>query len=272
MLKYWSGTAATKYLSPTDVALAIEICGLLAADDSPVRVLEVGIWQGAWLLTLARNTEGITAWAGIDPFPGQPWLRGDLLRKVEDQELTKRFSLFGSWQEMGDDETRDRFELIHVDGDHTEHGAGLDLLEASKVLSERGVIAVDDVCNPYYPGVASALHDFLRSQDYAVFLQTANKVYLCRSVDHSSWYARLDDHLGQSPLIIEHYPYELEASPPPYIERPTVQGRNVLLCLDRRNNEIALFGSHRRFRSLVKDLVPPAAAVMAQRMLRVNRK
>ena len=50
------------------------------------------------------------------------------------------------------------FDLITVDGDHSERGAAQDLRDVKARLKVGGVIVFDDICHPLHPYLASVWH------------------------------------------------------------------------------------------------------------------
>ena len=82
-----------------------------------------------------------------------------VVRRGDSADLTT-----GQWREMLGGPAR----LVHVDGDHSCLAALTDLDLAASCLSPDGVMVVDDVFNPYHPGVTEAAASFLeRREDLA---------------------------------------------------------------------------------------------------------
>lgn len=72
---------------------------------------------------------------------------------------------------------------VHIDGEHTGYATAADLLTASHLLSEDGVICVDDFFSFKYPQLTAAVYQFLLNNPFSfrMFLASENKCYLCRS-------------------------------------------------------------------------------------------
>ncbi len=72
---------------------------------------------------------------------------------------------------------------VHIDGEHTGYATANDLLTAEYLLSDRGVICVDDFFSFKYPQLTAAVYQFLleRPFSFKMFLASANKCYICRS-------------------------------------------------------------------------------------------
>lgn len=74
------------------------------------------------------------------------------------------------------------FRWIHIDGEHTARAVMNDLEVANGLLSDDGVIVVDDYFNWLYPQVTEAVNRYVRENpdDFALFLCGYNKAYLAR--------------------------------------------------------------------------------------------
>lgn len=75
-----------------------------------------------------------------------------------------------------------RVRLFSIDGGHRYHDVESDLRLAESVLTDEGVIVVDDFCSAVWPEVTFAAYDFLRANAdrIAPALITRNKLYVCR--------------------------------------------------------------------------------------------
>jgi hypothetical protein len=58
---------------------------------------------------------------------------------------------------------KQRFDLILVDGDHTEEGARQDLQDCWPLLMPGGLLVFDDLSHPSHPELLSVFHDFMTS-------------------------------------------------------------------------------------------------------------
>lgn len=76
-----------------------------------------------------------------------------------------------------------KLRFIHIDSCH-QHAAVLkDLNNFSLHLKDDGVICLDDINDPNYPGVNTAVSEFILSEqgkDWRIFAIGANKAYLCK--------------------------------------------------------------------------------------------
>ena len=74
--------------------------------------------------------------------------------------------------------------FAHIDGMHRFAAVQGDLRACEELLSDFGVIAVDDFHTDLYPQIPAAVYRYLYSgvSDLSMFLVGFNKVYLCRNV------------------------------------------------------------------------------------------
>jgi type IV secretory pathway TraG/TraD family ATPase VirD4 len=78
--------------------------------------------------------------------------------------------------------------LFSIDGGHTEECTFNDICLAEGALDDRGVVILDDVFQPDWPGVISGLAKYVTARSaLRPFAITPNKVYLARS-QHIAFY------------------------------------------------------------------------------------
>ena len=71
--------------------------------------------------------------------------------------------------------------FLSIDGGHTREITLNDLRIAEKALAPHGIACVDDIYSSHWPGVISAVCDFLRGEHQLVpFCFLPNKLFLCR--------------------------------------------------------------------------------------------
>jgi hypothetical protein len=75
-----------------------------------------------------------------------------------------------------------KVRFFHIDGGHHHDVALNDLNLAEAVVSDNGVIAIDDVFRPEWPEVSMALFSYLarKTKDFVPFAIGYNKTYLCQ--------------------------------------------------------------------------------------------
>lgn len=130
----------------------------------PKHYLEVGVRRGRTVCTVARAypdvcIHGFDLWvenyAGMDN-PGESFVRNEL--------ATHRHRGYAEFVSGDSKETVPRylrehnnilFDLITIDGDHTEEGARIDLENTLPRLAPGGVLVFDDVSHPELPHMLS---------------------------------------------------------------------------------------------------------------------
>jgi hypothetical protein len=80
------------------------------------------------------------------------------------------------------DDTTAQCRFVHIDGGHRPADVFNDLEVADRALLPDGVVAVDDVFNPSWPGVSEGFYQFVtaRPEVFAPLLIGGNKVLLAR--------------------------------------------------------------------------------------------
>lgn len=136
-------------------------------------VAEIGVFQGKTLILMAHALHRGERAVAIEMF-GRPPGTDTGMRRSLDANLA-RFACADATEivvanslSMTPDALRDRLggarvRLMSVDGDHARAAVLHDLALAEAVLAPGGLIAADDLFNPWYPGVTEALYDFCRS-------------------------------------------------------------------------------------------------------------
>lgn len=186
---------------------------------------------------------------GVDPYPGLEKVRSEMLERLDHLGIRERFELFPSLSEVPADL---RFDLIHVDGEHSEEATLRDLHYAEQHLNADGVITADDFRHPWFPGIASALFRFCIENDFRIFLTSYHKAYIARTVHASKLHdALLAELEGDEELLLHRYYQHRDPTPPAYIQRTDVLGQPVLICTDKPP------GKPHFVKKLAKELLPP---------------
>ena len=271
LLQRWDFDDTTEWLRPVDLFLGIELLRAAApADAAPAgdpgrAVLEIGVWKGAWLLAVTGSSEMVDG-VGVDPYPGSPGLREQVVRRAVERGIGDRLTLVATPADVCTSQCSGRlghrsFALIHIDGLHAERQVSDDLSFAAQHAAQDAVIIVDDYLHPAYPGVASAMYQFLARREHAIFLVTRNKAYLCRADQHGQRLASTCEMLDRAGLGWERH--RGGRSGARYLQPPDVMGFPMALCLDEANDARVLDGIPRparvRARRQVDRWVPPAA-------------
>eukprot|EP01084_Bolivina_argentea_P058524 106858_1 len=96
-----------------------------------------------------------------------------------------------------------KYRIISIDARHTQGATINDLKKTIKIVSQNGVIIMDDYLNDEWPGVKKGLDAFLGTHtDYRVFFMNGNKFILC----HKNNYETYINAFGNMPnnIAIQH--------------------------------------------------------------------
>ncbi len=120
----------------------------------PRRILEIGSRRGYSLAAMLLATNSIDRVVSIDN-ESYGVTVDELHATLAKVIATDRFSIWKlDSQQLSRLPTDEQFDLIHVDGDHTESGALHDLQLVQSHVAENGIIVLDDVV--FYPSVMNA--------------------------------------------------------------------------------------------------------------------
>lgn len=86
------------------------------------------------------------------------------------------------WRDADLSDKRRNFRWIHIDGEHTAHAVTNDLNLGADLLSDEGIICVDDFFNPAYPQITAAVFMWLATRPFELELVLCgqNKAYFAR--------------------------------------------------------------------------------------------
>jgi len=90
--------------------------------------------------------------------------------------------------------------IFSVDGSHTAIHTESDIRLAAAVLAPGGVVIVDDIFNPEWPGVLAGVEAFFHGKDcqgLVPIIATDNKLILCREDARGPYWAGLQGFLGE---------------------------------------------------------------------------
>lgn len=132
----------------------------------------------------SKNLEGI----GVDPYPGLGDVKDKLFTNLKKFGLTSSYRHFNSLTDLID-EGNFKFSMIHIDGEHSGRALTNDLNVSSKLIDKNGVIIIDDIFHPDFPGVTSAVFKFLHNGEFSSFLITPNKMYICHRNAFNSYHS-----------------------------------------------------------------------------------
>lgn len=95
------------------------------------------------------------------------------------------------------------FDLVHIDGEHTEVAVDRDLKFAKVNISSDGLIILDDIFHTKFIGVLSAAFKHIHECDIVPFLISRQKMYMCRKDKYEFFYSRAANLLHE--VNIPHY-------------------------------------------------------------------
>ncbi len=152
-----------------------------AALHQPKNYLEIGVRRGRSCVVVARGCPGVNIvacdmwmqnYAGMEN-PGPDFVAHELQRHGHTGEIT---FLNGSSHNLipllFKNQPELRYDLITVDGDHSEEGAYADLCNVIPHLASGGILVFDDISHPSHPYLlncwrrATAIHPNLLTYEY----------------------------------------------------------------------------------------------------------
>lgn len=205
---------------PIDAYLFAIVDEIQKSEGIAGELFEIGVHHGKTALFLARMAGAGESVGVCDVFDAQSLnvdRSGEGNRAVFDRhwrELAREAALqvfpkLSSSLTAGDTSTRCRF--VHIDGGHRPEDVMNDLAVAERALLPNGVVAVDDVFNPNWPGVSEGFYRFFaeRPEVFAPIAIGGNKVLLARRSSAAMYDARLAD-LDQWNAFIAPQPFGLD--------------------------------------------------------------
>lgn len=150
-------------------------------------LVEFGVYKGKSAFILANCTvpDETLALVDIKILPEV----ADIKKLLPDVQIHEKSSIkfFNSRKLSKTFENKVRF--LHVDGSHTFDNVTEDLEIAEALVSENGLVVLDDFLNPHYPQVQAATyrHLYVGNSRFSVFLIGDNKAFLCNKNHHGRW-------------------------------------------------------------------------------------
>lgn len=191
---YLRATSGVKgWFFPIDAALFGAIDEIQKREGVSGNLFEIGVHHGKATALLARMKREGERLGVCDIFENQGLNRdasgkGDkeifLANMREHTKLNEgELRVFAkSSEELSLEETTENCRFFHIDGGHWADIVVADMMTADRALGPDGVMAVDDVFNPNWPGVGEGFYQFMRYQPgkFAPVLIGGNKVFLAR--------------------------------------------------------------------------------------------
>ena len=92
-----------------------------------------------------------------------------------------------------------KFRIFSVDGCHTKEATYIDLVNVASVMSNMGVIIVDDYLNLSWPGVRAGVDQFMsETKEWRPIFLGYNKMFLCRAIYYDiywSTFQKIEDEI-----------------------------------------------------------------------------
>jgi predicted O-methyltransferase YrrM len=145
-------------------------------------LLEIGVLKGKSAALLALHARADETCVFVDPT-----LRKMATDVVESIRTDNNVWVGDVSQNLHDDRRllglTGTFRWIHIDGEHTGRAVTNDLEIARNLLSDDGIICLDDFMSPAYPQITAAAFTFLERHrdELTLFLAGFNKGYVCRT-------------------------------------------------------------------------------------------
>ena len=169
-------------------------------------ILEIGVHHGKSfipMVTLLRENE--IAYA-VDVFEDQEFnydnsghgsskkLKDNLRKVFNDKDINSKVKM------IKEDSTKltssnylsysnnKKYRIISIDGCHTSTATLIDLNNAIKILSDDGIIILDDYFNKQWPGVKFGIDKFLeKNNEYRLVYLNANKFVFCHRNNYNKY-------------------------------------------------------------------------------------
>jgi hypothetical protein len=253
---HWNQHDSNVWLDPLDAFL----CTYLPS--SPVNIFEIGVYKGGWCFNMLENLKSCS-YVGIDPYPGLESVRQEFLKRSEEIDVKTRIDLFKSLDDFASHNlaNKRKFEMIHIDGEHSEFAVARDLKFSSEILTPDGVIVVDDIFKKEFPGIASAVYSFIWTSTFVPFLYSRHKIYLCDVNFHERYLSRAIS-LVESAQISYSSNFVLGTFGEGYFQSRDVKGfRNIginsaLKTIETSDIKIVIeHPSRKKVRSLVSKII-----------------
>lgn len=205
---------------PIDAYLFAIVDEIQKRDGISGELFEIGVHHGKTAIFLARMAGGKESVGVCDVFDEQSLnvdRSGEGNRAVFDRHWREHagdvpLRVFAQLSSaLTSDDTSKRCRFVHIDGGHRPEDVMNDLGVADRALLPNGVVAVDDVFNPNWPGVSEGFYRYFaeRPDSFAPIAIGGNKVLLARRASASFYDERLAD-LDRWSAFIAPQPFGLE--------------------------------------------------------------
>jgi hypothetical protein len=191
---YLRATAGVKgWFFPIDAALFGAVDEIQKSEGVSGNLFEIGVHHGKATILLARMKRDGERLGVCDIFENQG-LNRDASGKGDKEIFLSNMQAQGrigegelnvfakSSEELSLEETTGNCRFFHIDGGHWADIVVADMITADRALTPEGVVAVDDVFNPNWPGVGEGFYRFMREHPgrFVPVVIGGNKVFLAR--------------------------------------------------------------------------------------------
>jgi len=183
----WKRDENVIFLDPLDAFLSMRLI-----NNPQGNLCEIGVYKGGFIMALLENLPNLNAIA-IDPYPNSEEIKNVFVKNLGERNLVNRVELFDDYEKLAQRE----FDLIHIDGEHSESAVRKDLKFAIANLSTNGIVVIDDIKHQLFPGIISATLQVVHQDFLAPFLITRNKMFLCQPSEYISQFYRAKELLDQ---------------------------------------------------------------------------
>lgn len=259
----WELDLNTDWLHPFDAFFSINLLS-----ESSKSICEIGVFKGAYVITVLTNRPDLKATA-IDPCRELESIKKDFMAKVKTLGLDRNVELLDDYKGISRE-----FDLVHIDGEHTEEAVDKDLKFAKANISRDGLIILDDIFHTKFIGVISAVFKHIHQSDLVPFLITRQKIYMCRKGKYEFFYSRASNLLHE--VNIPHYSNETininKGSIADYDDSCLIKGFPVLLVLEQpKQIQLSLLGVSSepisKISKITRELLPPIFSKLLWRLL-----
>ena len=266
----WISDESSIWLDPYDAFLSTNLLV-----DTGGGICEIGVYKGGFLVALMRNLPKLNA-LGIDPYPEQDDIREIFLENLRSEQMMERVRLIPNYSSI----SQNNFDLIHIDGEHSETAVLQDLNFAMHNLAHKGVIVVDDIWHPLFPGVVSATMKVVHESDFVPFLTTRNKMYLCREVEHRFFFSKAFELMRDANIEFSGGLMQGEkifGALATYDQPNSIKGYTQLVVLEKTKFEqLITLGlrtrpSASRAKKIARELLPPVALSLIRKFSQQRR-
>ena len=174
---------------PIDAYLFAAIDEIQRAEGIRGNLFEIGVHHGKTAIFLARMLRDAEVLGVCDVFE-QQHLNVDRSGEGSRELFERNMRTFGRparvfaklSSELTTDDTTTDCRFFHIDGGHRPEDVFTDLETADRALHVDGVVAVDDLFNPSWPGVSEGFYRFLASHSnvFVPILIGGNKAFFAR--------------------------------------------------------------------------------------------